>query len=78
MDKTNAEQREYSECILPRAVSRLQGLDRERMEFSRRVLERQMRGERDMVEMVNKCREGLDEAIASISVDRDQDTVVER
>ena len=78
VDKTNAEQREYFECILPRVVNRLQELDRERMEFSRRVLERQMKEEMDMVEMINKCREGVEEAIASIDVDRDQNTVVER
>ena len=37
-----------------------------------------MVSEREMVEMVNKCREGMDEAIASIDVEKDQDIVVER
>ena len=43
-----------------------------------RVLERCMVRERDMAEMVNKCRKGMDEAIASIDVEKDQHILVER
>jgi hypothetical protein len=78
MEKTNTEQREYFDCLLPGVLISLQEVDIERVEYVRRVLEICMTKEREMVEMVNKCREGIDEAIASIDVERDQDIVVER
>ena len=78
MDKTNNDQREYFNCLLPGVLISLQKVDKESVEYVRRVLEMSMARERDMVEMVKKCREGMDEAIASIDVERDQDIVVER
>ena len=78
LDKTNVEQREYYDCHLPGVLSNLQEFDRERMEFVRRVLERCLAGEREMVNIVNKCKEGVEEAIANISVEKDQQIVVER
>ena len=78
MEKTNNEQREYFDCLLPGVLISLQEVDKERGEYVRRVLEMCMVREREMVEMVNKCREGMDEAIASIDVERDQVIVVER
>ena len=78
LDKTNVEQREYFDCLLPGVLNSLQDLDKERVEFVRRVLERCLAGEREMVDMVNKCRDGVENAIASIDVERDQDIVVER
>ena len=78
VDKTNNDQREYFNCLLPGVLISLHKVDKERVEYVRRVLEMSMARERDMVEMVKKCREGMDEAIASIDVERDQDIVVER
>ena len=78
MEKTNTEQRVYFDCLLPGVLISLQEVDKERVEYVRRMLEMCMVSEREMVEMVNKCREGMDEAIASIDVEKDQDIVVER
>ena len=78
MEKTNTEQREHFDCLLPGVLISLQVVDKERVEYVRRMLEMCMVSEREMVEMVNKCREGMDEAIANIDVEKDQDIVVER
>eukprot|EP00092_Neocalanus_flemingeri_P031176 GFUD01033867.1.p1 GENE.GFUD01033867.1~~GFUD01033867.1.p1 ORF type:complete len:570 (+),score=214.86 GFUD01033867.1:46-1755(+) len=78
LDKTNVEQREYFDYRLPEMVNRLQDVDRERIEFVRRVLERSVAGEKEMATMVNKCREGVEEAVASISVEKDQQILKER
>ena len=78
MEKTNTEQRLYFDCLRPGVLISLQEVDKDRVDYVRRMLEMCMVSEREMVEMVNKCREGMYEAIASIDVERDQDIVVER
>ena len=78
LDNTNDEQREYFDSTLPEVMNSLQEVDRERVEFVRKVLDKCLAGEREMVNIVNKCREGVEEAIAKISVEKDQDIVVQR
>ena len=78
LDKTNDEQREYFDSHLPEVMNSLQEVDRERVEFVKGVLEKCMVGESEMVNIINKCREGVEEAIACISVEKDQEMVVQR
>ena len=78
LGKTNAEQREYFDVSLPGLLSSLQDVDCKRIELVRIVLESVVAAERKMVTIVDKCREGVEEAIGSISVERDQEVVVER
>ena len=56
LDKTNDEQREYFDSHLPEVMNSLQEVDRERVEFVRKVLEKCLAGEREIVNIVNKCR----------------------
>ena len=59
-------------------MNSLQEVDRERVEFVRKVLDKCLAREREMVNIVNKCREGEEEAIANISVEKDHEIVVQR
>jgi hypothetical protein len=78
LDKTNLEQREYFDSHLPELMNSLQEVDRVRVEFVKGVLEKCMVGESEMVNIINKWREGVEEAIAGISVEKDQEMVVQR
>jgi light-regulated signal transduction histidine kinase (bacteriophytochrome) len=78
LDKTNDEQREYFDSTLPEVMNSLQEVDRERVDFVRKVLHKCLAGEREMVNIINKCREGIEEAIATISFEKDQEIVVQR
>ena len=78
LDKTNDEQREYFDTYLPEVMNRLQEVDRERVEFVRKMLENCLVGEMEMVNIINKCREGVEQAIACISVEKDQEMLVQR
>ena len=59
-------------------MNSLQEVDRERVEFVRKVSEKCLAGEREIVNIVNKCGEDVEEALANISVEKDQDIVVQR
>ena len=78
LTKTNIDQREYFADNLPRVLNSLQDLDRERIQFVREVMERALHAEREAVKITNKCREGMEEAINSISEETDQEEVIER
>ena len=78
LQNTNDEQREYFDSHLPGVMNTLQEVDRDRKEFVTKVFENLLSGEREMVKIENKCREVIEESIASISVERDQDVVVQR
>ena len=78
LDKTNDEQREFFDYHLPEVMNSLQEVDRERVEFVRKVSEKCLAGEREIVNIVNKCGEDVEEALANISVEKDQDIVVQR
>ena len=78
LDRTNDEQKEYFDTYLPEVMNRLQEVDRERVELVRKVLNKCLTGEREMVNIINKCREGVEEAIYNISVDKDQEMVMQR
>ena len=78
LTKTNTEQREYFADNLPRVLTSLQDLDRERIQFVREVMERALHAEREAVKISNKCREGMEEAINSICEETDQEEVIER
>ena len=75
--KTNITQREYFKSNLPGLVNSLQDLDRERIQFVRRVMERGLAAEREAVTISNKCREGMEDAIKGISEEKDQEIVME-
>ena len=68
----------YFDSTLPEVINRLQEVERERVEFVRKVLEKCLAGEREIVNIVNKCREDVEEARANLSVEKDHVTVVQR
>ena len=78
LQNTNDEQGEYFDSHLPGVMNTLQEVHRDRKEFVTKVFENLLSGEREMVKIENKCREVIEESIASISVERDQDVVVQR
>ena len=78
LDKSNIEQKGYFDHELPSLLNSLQDVDRERVELVRKVLERCVAGDKDMLAMVIKCGEEVKEAVGKISVETDQEIVVER
>ena len=78
LGKTNAEQQKYFGDDLPKVLSSLQDMDRERIQFVREVMGRVLAAEREAVNISDKCREGMEEAIKSISEYTDQEEVIER
>ena len=68
----------YFDHELPSLLNSLQDVDRERVELVRKVLERCVAGDKEMLAMVIKCGEEVKEAVCKISVERDQEIVVER
>ena len=55
-----------------------QEMEQERIEFVVKILKMYLKGERDMVDMKEKCRESVEQAISTIDVNKDCDIVVER
>ena len=78
LDITNVEQKEYFEHELPSLVNSLQDVDREKVELVRRVVKRCLAGEMEMLAMVIKCSKEVEKAVGIISVEIDQEIVVER
>ena len=73
IEMTNDEQREYFDSQLPGVINTLQEVDRNRKKFVIKALENLLSREREMVKIENKCREVIDESIASICVEKDQE-----
>ena len=78
VDRTNKEQREYFDSTLPEILCTLEKLEHERVEFVVKILRKLLKAEREMEEMIEKCRESAETAIASIDVKKDIDIVIER
>jgi len=78
VDRTNREQREYFDCTKPGILCGLQDVEQERIEFVVKILRMYLKGERQMVNMNEKCRESIEEEIDSIDVKKDISIVVER
>ena len=78
VDRTNREQREYFDCTKPGILCGLQDVEQERIEFVVKILRMYLKGERQMVNMNEKCRESIKKEIDSIDVKKDISIVVER
>ena len=78
LNKTNDEQIEYFDSHLLELMNTLQEIDRARVESVIEIFKKLVKGEWEMVNIENKCRESIDESIAKISVEEDQNSVVER
>ena len=78
LGKTNTGQQRYFGDELPKVLCSLQDIDRERIQFVKEVMGRVLAAEREAVNISNKCRDSIEEAIYSISEDADQDEVIER
>merc|ERR1712013_744900 len=78
VDRTNKEQREFFDSTIPEILCTLENLEHERVEFVVKILRKLLKAEREMEEMIEKCRESAETAIASIDVKKDTDIVIER
>ena len=73
---TNTDQSNYFNVLLPDLIDRLESVERERLTFVKNIFQMFISTERDLQNIINKCRDDMEAVVSGLEVEKDINLVL--